>query len=240
MLWPVSRRKRSTDWSYDMRTVLFAMVLGLSLSAAASGAVIGPWDVQSAPQSATLVSGGGSSWGWLNVANSAVSVSEAFSGMPILNDGYANADNGTIVELNFAAGDAKNVAGPDLVMFDAHYDTGAYVVSTSYDSFAAELFLPVSSFINTGESRVYYYEKTAGTYSATIWGAAFDLSDLGVPMDTSVAAVRFRAASAYNTQADPIGMGALAATVPEPTTLAIWSALGGLGLIAARRRRKVA
>ncbi|NLS93988.1 MAG: PEP-CTERM sorting domain-containing protein [Planctomycetaceae bacterium] len=28
--------------------------------------------------------------------------------------------------------------------------------------------------------------------------------------------------------------------VPEPTTLAIWSALGGLGLIAARRRRKTA
>lgn len=30
------------------------------------------------------------------------------------------------------------------------------------------------------------------------------------------------------------------APVPEPTTLAIWSALGGLGMIAARRRRKVA
>ncbi len=28
--------------------------------------------------------------------------------------------------------------------------------------------------------------------------------------------------------------------IPEPTTLAIWSALGGLGLIAARRRRKAA
>jgi len=36
------------------------------------------------------------------------------------------------------------------------------------------------------------------------------------------------------------GIIELDTSVPEPTTLAIWSTLGGLGLIAARRRRKQA
>ncbi len=88
-------------------------------------------------------------------------------------------------------------------------------------------------------------------------GAAFDLMwvavhelghALGLGHSTDSSAVMFPSVSAHTVygglHADDIaGIQALysfTSDVPEPTTLAIWGIFGGLGIIAARRRRKVA
>jgi len=70
---------------------------------------------------------------------------------------------------------------------------------------------------------VYLYARDAGTGSCYNADYYFDTLHNTPP----------NYANAYN-----FATGFYYQNVPEPTTLAIWSALGGLGLIAARRRRK--
>ena len=192
--------------------------------AAVASEIIGPWNVRAA-DTARLVSG---TAGWLNVVDAPVNVNAAFSGADILSDGMANADIGYTVEVVFNS-PVVNLPGADMVMFDARYDAGDYSVSADFDGFAASLALPSSSFIDTGEVRAYFYEfNSNGPFPASIWGAAFDLSALGVPDNAAVSAVRF---TSTNGATDPIG---LAAIVPAPAGVATL-ALGGL--VAMRRRR---
>ena len=49
--------------------------------------------------------------------------------------GFANADQGTVIEYVFPGGVVNN-PGDDLVVFELHYDVGAYNVSTDWDGFA--------------------------------------------------------------------------------------------------------
>lgn len=181
--------------------------LGLQPAPAASGGsarseTVGSWTV-TPPDAASLIAGGGSIWGWLNTTNAAVSVHDAFSGAGIVEDGFANADSGTTIEVSFLAG-VTNGPGADLVLFDAVFDSGTYAVSSSHDGFVATT---SPSFAASGESRAYYYEMNAGgPFTAAVHGAEIDLSAIGVPAGTSVAAIRFTTTDGAG---DPLGVGAL-------------------------------
>ncbi len=187
---------------YDVAQVVVASCLVGVFAPSVLADDIGPWTV-TPPDSATLVSGGGGSFGWLNVVNVGVSINDAFTGSPILDDGFANADLGTTIEVTFASGVA-NSAGADFVLFDAAFDNGEYVVSSDYDGFVATVGV---GFTLTGEARSYYYEHNPdGPFPADIWGGEVDLSDIGVPSGTKVTRIRF---TTTNTGGDPIGCGSI-------------------------------
>ena len=134
-----------------MRRVLF--VVGFAILVCqplAAQETIGPFDIAQAPVSAT--GSVGATWG--NVVNTPVTVNEAFSGFSIIDDGFINISTGDFYEVTFNP-PVVNVTGPDIVVFDARYDAGAYTLSTSYDGFSAS-FVP-SSWVDSGVDRLYYY-----------------------------------------------------------------------------------
>ncbi len=96
---------------------------------------VGAWQVSAAPVSATLISGKDEPWYWLNVEDTPVTLSEAFTGFCLIDDGYYFPD-GNIVEFTYEAGALVNQPGMDLVLF--HPETGAYAptFATDYDGFA--------------------------------------------------------------------------------------------------------
>lgn len=189
-----------------MRRLILCIGLVLLLTAPlAAQEVIGPWDVRAAPASATGVVSDPT--GWLHVVNSPVDVNEAFSGFSIIDDGWANIAPGNYIVVTFAPA-IPNIAGPDLVLFDGHYDEGTYAVSTDYDGFTATVGAGPGA--DSGVDRSYYYDG-AGPYGADIFGMEIDLSNLGVPADATVSSIRFEAT---NDSCDPIGIGALADPIP--------------------------
>ena len=206
---------------------LLGVVGVMGICAAASAETIGTFDIVATPTSASLVAGGGGSWGWLNVANVAIGENEAFTGFSVIDDGFANGPAGTTVEMTFAVGTAVNQAGDDLVLFDGRFSDNSYAVSTDFDGFTAEILLPDTVFIDTGESRSYFFVGT-GPFDARVMAAAIDLSALGVPAGGSVTKVRVRGTSG---EVDPLGLGSL---VPEPATLSLLA----FGAFAALRRRR--
>ena len=215
------------------RTLIWSLALAAALtSGRAEAELIGFWNLE-APESAELLSGGTSVFfDWLNVVNEPVTIEEAFTGYPILNDGYANLSRDTVVELGYREGAARNRPGSDLVLFDARFDANSYAVSTSYDEFSSELFLLASTFVFTGETRQYYYGGSPLPFTADIWGVAFDLSALGVPEGSIVDKIRVR--SLEDDGGDLIGVGAIR-EVAEPSSLLLLL-LGGAALAVARSK----
>jgi len=179
---------------------LFATSLLLCAGMPAQTQLLGPWTV-AAPDSATLVSGGGSNWAWLSVVNTPVTVNDAFSGLPLDDDGFANAEVGTSVEVVFLAG-VTNSPGDDIVLFDGQFDEGEYVISSEYDGYIATV--AVSTVGASPVSIKRYYYNGSGPYSADIAGVAVDLSAIGVPAGATVHKIRF---TSTNTACDPIGLG---------------------------------
>jgi hypothetical protein len=212
---------------------LLSMV-GVLSSARARAEVIGIWDVE-APVSAVLLSGGGGTFfDWLNVVNVPIGIDDAFAGPHLLDGGYANLSTGTVVELNYgesSTSSLRNRPGDDLVLFDARFDANSFAVATSFDGFERELRLLAGGFLDTGNTRLYYYGGRDLPYTAEIWGAPFDLSALGVPEGEAVDAIRVR--SLEDDGGDLIGVGAIR-PIAEPSTLVLL--LGATALAAARRR----
>ena len=209
------------------------LVSGLVSVHLASGAwagveVIGPWTIHAAPISATEIVGGGILWNWLNVVEVPVSINDAFSGFSIIDEGFANGNFGTTVEMTFAAGELRNLAGLDFVVFDARFSDNSYAVSTSFDGFVTEWELPDSVFADTGVDRFYFYGSSPGdSFAADVMAVGVDLSDLGVPLYTVVTSLRLIGRS---DQVDPLGIGSL---IPAPASLILF----GVTLIGNRRRR---
>ena len=170
-----------------------------------SGETIGPWIVRAAPASASLISGGTGGTNWINVVDTSVTYDEAFTGPSMIDDGYANLSDGTVIEMTFATGALVNGPGADLLLLDGRFSMNSYAVSADYDSFATELPLADTDFTSSGLTRSYYYGGT-GPHVATVMGATIDLSDLGIPDDESVTTIRVRTTSG---EADLLGVGIL-------------------------------
>ena len=172
---------------------------------------IGPWLLQSLPTEVEIVSGGGSVFfGWINIEDTAGSLEEAYAEVRLIDRGFANFNEDSVVEFRFCPGTLRNEPGPDLVVFDARLTTNSYAVSVDYDEFTAEVPLEADVELQpVGEMRTFYFQAIPGfTLDASIMAAAVDLSDLGVPSGQWVLAVHLRMASISG---DPsLGMGALA------------------------------
>lgn len=202
-----------------------ALLLAIAASSAHAAEVVGSWTLESA-DSATVAGSSFDLGGWLNTTDAAVTPAEAFTGAGILERGWANIAVADSMDFGFSGGVTNN-AGADLVMLDAHFDDGEYLVSTDADGFTATFALTISMFVDTGESRAYFF-GLGGSYTAQIWGAEFDLSSLGIADGDSVNTIRV---TATNTSADPIGLGRI---VPAPGT----SLLLATAMIPFTRRRR--
>lgn len=178
----------------------FLLLVGLAARVPAQTQTLGPWTV-SAPDTASLVTGGGSLWSALNVSNASLSVGAAFTGLPLDDDGYANADAGTTVEVGFSSG-VINGAGADIVIFEAQFDHGTYELSSDYDGFTATA-TAFTSGATVVSSKDYYY-MGGGPFTADVVGVEVDLSALGVPAGAVVYGIRF---TSLYTACDPIGLG---------------------------------
>lgn len=204
-----------------------ALLLAIAASSAHAAEVVGSWTLESA-DSATVSGATFDLGGWLNTTDAAVTPAEAFTGAGILERGWANLEVAESIDFGFSGGVTNN-AGADLVMLDAHFDDGEYLVSTDADGFTATFALTISMFVDTGESRAYYFGlNDLGPFPAEIWGAEFDLSSLGIADGGSVNTIRV---TTTNTMADPIGLGRI---VPAPGT----SLLFATALVPFTRRRR--
>lgn len=211
-----------------LKRILAASLL-VPLASASASEVVGSWTLESS-SSASYVTGS-PDMNWLNTTNLAVSVNDAFSGLGILERGWANIENLDAIEFVFSGG-ILNGAGNDFVMLDAQFDQGAYSISTNADGFTSSINLISGSFIDTGESRDYFYgANDMGPFHALIFGSAFDLSDLGISLGDSVTTIRV---TAINGAADPIGLGAI--VIPSPSVLAVLCI--GCSFNGTRRRRE--
>ena len=199
--------------------------------------VIGPWTITMVPSSATGTMNVDANW--LNIVNTPVTLSEAFSGSSVIADGVANISTGDYYQVTFPT-PVVNGPGPELVVFEARYDNGDYTIACDYDGFATTLSLPEGSFVDSGVSRDYFYAGS-GLYGASIWGATVDLSALGVPDGASVTQVRV---IAIDDQCDPLGVGSLRGSAPPVAIPAVSDTglvllglmVGAVGLLFLRRR----
>src|SRR5262245_5693361 len=140
---------------HRFRSGILAVTLTAGLGAVAAVETVGPHTIEATPVSAVLVSGGGVSFRWLNVVNVPVTVDEALTGFSVIDDGYSNAQSGTVLLLTFAPGALRNGVGPDLVLLDAGNDLNQYRVRTSADGFAHEILVNANT--DTGVDRSYFY-----------------------------------------------------------------------------------
>lgn len=217
----ISARRRWRLWIFTAG----AIALGN-----ARGEIIGPYDIQATPTAAVLFSGGGASFNWLNVVNTSVSIDEAFTGFSVIDDGYGNAQSGTILRMTFAPGVLRNQPGADLVLLDAGNDLNQYRVRTSYDGFTQEILVNAST--DTGVDRSYFFGG-AGPTTFDVFGATIDLSSLNVPNGQIVQQVQLFTEGPTN---DPLALGAIVAGESVPT-LSQWGLVAMILLLLAAGTR---
>jgi hypothetical protein len=217
------------------RLAICAIGASVPLVPAQAAEIIGPYTIVATPIAASLVSGGGPSFNWLNIANTPVSVNDAFTGFGVIDDGYANAASGSTLLLTFAPGTLVNQSGPDLVLFDADDNLNVYLVSTSADGFSHPI--AASATASTGVTRNYFLGGT-GPSSYGVFATTIDLSAFGIPAEQAVNQVQIFTEGPSN---DPLGLGVLAPSTQVPVG-STWVALT-TGLLTAagwllhRRRR---
>lgn len=205
----------------------------LLASAAGAAQTLGQWQIASAPTSATLVSGGGSLWNWLNTTNAALTVNQAMTAFPVGDTGYADASPGTTVDLTYAPGQAVNNPGLDLVLLDSGFSTNSYTVYSSTDGFTTPLFIPAANLVTTNELRNYYAGSlpNQGPFPAFILSYGIDLSFWGIPQGGDVTTLRMVMSGI---ECDPLTIGVLE-PVPAPGAAALFA----IGALTTTRRRRI-
>ena len=202
------------------KLLFFIAVMMSFIAPSTFGEMIGGWNILSAPTSATFQTGNPKSLiMWINVNNTNISISDAFSGMSVIDDGLGNVPSNSIITMAFAPGTALNMPGTDLVLFEA-FDHGSYTLSTSYDNYASSVTILSSQFVSTGLEKEYYYGLNWGPFLTSVRGAPVDLSLLGIPLGQSVNEIKVVTIGAT----DPLGIGSL--SIPEPATLSLLAFCG--------------
>lgn len=170
------------------RPVALSLVAIALLAPPAAAEDIGRFGIVAAPIDAALQAGGGPQFTWLNTQNTPVTPQQAFSGLELADDGYANASAGATILLTYAAGVLSNGPGPDLVLLDAGADiTDIYLVSAANNNFSQSAVLAASE--DTGVERA-YYAGGAGPLPFRIMAREFDLTQLGVAPGAAVTQLR--------------------------------------------------
>ncbi len=212
----------------------FGAACSLAFASGVSAETIGQWTLDAAPVQASLLAGGGPIWDWLNIDDSPLTVEEAFTGFSIIDDGYGNAEAGTMVEVIFEDGALVNHDGvPDLVFFEGQFTPGTGMYALTVDGFAGVILgtggLP---FIDSGVDRSYYYGFNHQLSTADVFGAEIDLDFFGVKVGDFVTTLRIEVLTDFRA---PLGFGAL--VIPTPGSFALM-AVGAVVVAAHRRRRR--
>jgi hypothetical protein len=198
----------------------------------AGAAMIAEFEYGQSPVSVQLISSTiGPYNALLTTANTVMGFGDSLKESTVIEAGWANLANGTIVEFTFGSL-VINRPGVDLWLFEARYDAGTFNFSTDYNGFATQT--SVGSFFDTGLRRDYYVIDsvgTAGPYTASVFVAGIDLANLGIPDGAGVTKIR---TITTNTGGDPLG---LVEAVPEPSS-AVILAVGLLCATMIRRRRE--
>ncbi len=213
----------------NLRLTIALLLLGAGSTHRACSAVIAGYEYGQSPASVQLISSTiGLYNALLTTANTVMNFEESLKESTVIEAGWANLANGTIVEFTFG-NLVVNQPGVDFWLFEARYDAGNFNFSTDYNGFATQT--SVGSFIDTGLKRSYYvidHVGTGGPYMASVFVAGIELSNLGVPNGAGVTKVR---TITTNTGGDPLG---LVQAVPEPSTAMIIA----VGLICATMGRR--
>lgn len=169
----------------------------------ASGAdLVGPWTISTADTAVFLTEIDPSLW--MSTVNVAVDPAEALISRPIIDQGYGNAAQDSLVEFGFNEG-VLNIPGSDLVLFEAFYmtDVGDYAVSLDWDGHALEIDVPGDSFTNSGFVANLYISYT-GPFETPVYGREIDFTDWGVAEGGLVFSLRMRTVDPH---CDPLGIG---------------------------------
>jgi len=216
-----------------MSIASLAVAVTLATTASAQAVqTLGQWQIASAPTSATLISGGGSLWNWLNTTNAALTVNQAMTAFPVGDTGYADASPGTIVDLTYAPGQAVNNPGLDLVLLDSGFSANSYTLYSSTDGFTTPLTIPAANLVTTSELRNYYAGSlpNQGPFPAFILSYGIDLSFWGIPQGGDVTTIRMVMSGI---ECDPLTVAVLD-PVPAPNAAALL-AIGALATTCRRR-----
>ncbi len=178
---------------------LLAFWLCVFHSSAASAQTLGGWNLLP-PDSAALISGGGSHYDWINTEDAFITLEQALTSWPIDQQGYANPDTNSVFQVDYAGG-VRNSYGEDLVMLDATFDRGIYTVYSDYDGYTAGLTVDMARATIVSDHD--YYNGGAGPWNAKVRAVEIDLSNLGVPADHVISSMRFECA---DHRCDPLAL----------------------------------
>jgi hypothetical protein len=190
------------------------LALTASVLFASGSESIGPHTITATPVEATVVFGSVPAADWLNIDNSAVTVTEAFTGPGIVERGFANVPrvntSDVHIEMRFSPA-LVNGPGAELLIVAAQFSATAYGLRSAHNNFSTQLYVSSTLFQDTQENGLYYYGQTVGPYAADVYTTAVDLSSMGIPDCAEVDT--FRLVLFEGSEADLLGMGALAPTV---------------------------
>lgn len=196
----------------SMTRALLALVVSTQTGIGLAEDQIGPWTVRS-PDSTELVHMG-QNYGWYSISRAPglLTIDEAFSAPTAIDDaGYANGGAGTTLQMHFNA-PIVNLAGPDIVVFDAFFELNSYEVRVGNDGFSAWIAVSAAQLLPTGVAHDYYYGPwPVECNNIAVHAVGVDLAALGIPAGGSVSDVQLVLTALGS---DPLGIGAVVSSNP--------------------------
>ena len=184
-----------------------------------------------------------STWDTVATQHSAAAVEEAVIGpnlAGIVELGNANASGNVL--LGFTDNVVVNGTGADLVLFEENGTSSRFFQESFRVSLTVAGLSTAGEFTYVDVQQLTAEGNRIASPNHSGWWhnvGYLDLSSLGVPDGATIDQIAITSRSIVVGGADLSAVGALHSTViPEPTTLAIWAALIGLGLTSSRFRRR--
>lgn len=171
--------------------------------------VIGPYSIFATPTAGTIVGEPDDPAVFLplHIVDVPISISEAFSGTPVLDDGWSPLSIGQQLNLEFAPGTLTNVDGPDLLLFSSYpADVDEYTLSVGNDDFSATVDVDDATATTVATKVQYFLVGYGGPYPTDVLALEIDLAELGLGAGEEVTSVRVQC---RNDGCDPLGVVSL-------------------------------